>query len=143
MVGSAIVDASTRKLRGPIWTDIPTCELRALDPVSGEVRWSLPEQLCSFALTADEDVLLMGLASCLGYYNLSNCRFSNTVTPGVSGARINNCRWDRIVSVTGYDRSLSALASSADQKRVDLFWPEQAILEAQGIYKTGVIDEGP
>ncbi|WP_123578530.1 SMP-30/gluconolactonase/LRE family protein [Pseudomonas sp. WP18] len=44
------------------WTDIPGCELRALAPASGEVqRWSLPESLCSFALTADEDVLLMGL----------------------------------------------------------------------------------
>lgn len=42
------------------WTDIPSCELRALDPVSGEVqRWPLPESLGSFALTADEDVLPM------------------------------------------------------------------------------------
>jgi len=79
------------------WTDIPGCELRALDPVSGDVqRWSLPEPLGSFALTADEDVLLMGLASCLGYYNLSTARFSKiTATPGVAGTLINDGRCDR------------------------------------------------
>ncbi|WP_262416937.1 SMP-30/gluconolactonase/LRE family protein [Pseudomonas sp. P867] len=66
------------------WTDIPGCELLALDPFSGEVqRWSLPEPLGSFALTTNADVLLMGLASCLGYCNLSTGRFSKiTATPG-------------------------------------------------------------
>ncbi|WP_131699826.1 SMP-30/gluconolactonase/LRE family protein [Pseudomonas sp. JAI120] len=80
------------------WTDIPGCELRALAPQRGEVqRWSLPEPLGSFALTADEDVLLMGLASCLGYYNLSTGRFSKiTATPGVPGTRINDGRCDRM-----------------------------------------------
>lgn len=80
------------------WTDIPGCELRALDPESGEVqRCSLPEPLGSFALTADEDILLMGLASCLGYYNLSTGRFSKiTATPGVAGTRLNDGRCDRM-----------------------------------------------
>lgn len=80
------------------WTDIPGWELRALDPTSGEVqRWSLPESLGSFALTADEDILLMGLASCLGYYRLSTGRFSKiAATPGVPGTRINDGRCDRI-----------------------------------------------
>ncbi|MFJ3448456.1 SMP-30/gluconolactonase/LRE family protein [Pseudomonas sichuanensis] len=80
------------------WTDIPGCELRALTLVSGEVqRWSLPEPLGSFALTADEDVLLVGLASCLGYYSLSTGRFSKiAVTPGVPGTRINDGRCDRM-----------------------------------------------
>ena len=80
------------------WTDIPSCELRAIDPVNGEVqRWPLPESLGSFALTADEDVLLMGLASCLGYYQLSTGRFSRiAVTPGVPGTRINDGRCDRM-----------------------------------------------
>lgn len=80
------------------WTDIPSCELRAIDLVSGEVQcWPLPESLGSFALTADEDVLLMGLASCLGYYQLSTGRFSRiAVTPGVPGTRINDGRCDRM-----------------------------------------------
>jgi len=80
------------------WTDIPGCELRALDPTSGEVQcWSLPESLGSFALTADEDVLLMGLASCLGYYRLSTGRFSKiAATPGVPGTRINDGRCDHM-----------------------------------------------
>ncbi|MFR0713638.1 SMP-30/gluconolactonase/LRE family protein [Enterobacterales bacterium BD_CKDN230030183-1A_HGKHYDSX7] len=80
------------------WTDIPGCQLHALDPVSGAVRhWSLAEPLGSFALTADENVLLMGLASCLGYYNLRTSRFSKiAVTPGVPGTRINDGRCDRM-----------------------------------------------
>lgn len=80
------------------WTDIPGCELRALGPESGEVqRCSLPEPLGSFALTTDEDILLMGLASCLGYYNLSTGRFSKIIaTPGVAGTRINDGRCDRM-----------------------------------------------
>ena len=80
------------------WTDIPACELLALDPVNGEVqRWPLPEPLGSFALTADEDVLLMGLASCLGYYNLITCHFTKiTATPGVAATRINDGRCDRM-----------------------------------------------
>lgn len=80
------------------WTDIPGCELRALTPASGEVQcWSLPEPLGSFALTAAEDVLLMGLASCLGYYNLSTGRFRKiTATPGAPGTRINDGRCDRM-----------------------------------------------
>ena len=80
------------------WTDIPGCELRALEPESGKIqRWSLAEPLGSFALTADEDVLLMGLASCLGYFNLSTGRFSKiTATPGVPGTRINDGRCDRM-----------------------------------------------
>ncbi|CAI8759148.1 SMP-30/gluconolactonase/LRE family protein [Pseudomonas chlororaphis] len=80
------------------WTDIPSCELRALDSASGEVQsWSLPEPLGSFALTPDEDVLLMGLASCLGYYNLNTNLFIKvTETPGVRGTRINDGRCDRM-----------------------------------------------
>lgn len=39
----------------------------------------------------------MGLASCLGYYNLSTGRFSKiTATPGVPGTRINDGRCDRM-----------------------------------------------
>lgn len=80
------------------WTDIPGCELRALDLTSGEVqRWSLPESLGSFALTAGEDVLLMGLAPCLGYYQLTTGRFSKiAATPGAPGTRINDSRCDRM-----------------------------------------------
>ena len=80
------------------WTDIPGCELLALDLVSGEVqRWRVPEPLGSFTLTRNADVLLMGLASCLGYYNLSTGRFTKiTITPGVPGTRINDGRCDRM-----------------------------------------------
>lgn len=80
------------------WTDIPGCRLLSLDPATGEVQhWSLPEPLGSFALTADEDVLLMGLASGLGYYKLSSGHLTRiAVTPGVPGTRINDGRCDRM-----------------------------------------------
>lgn len=79
------------------WTDIPGCQLRALDPISGDVRhWSLSEPLGSFALTADKNVLLMGLASGLGYYNLTNGHFTKiAASPGVTSTRINDGRCDR------------------------------------------------
>lgn len=80
------------------WTDILGCELRALHPASGEKQSrSLPQPLGSFALTADKDVLLMGLASCLGFYNLGTVRFNKiAVTPGLPGTRINDGRCDRM-----------------------------------------------
>lgn len=79
------------------WTDIPDCKLRALDPISGDIRhWSLSEPLGSFALTADKNVLLMGLASGLGYYNLTNGHFAKiAASPGVASTRINDGRCDR------------------------------------------------
>ena len=79
------------------WTDIPDCKLRALDPISGDIRhWSLSEPLGSFALTADKNILLMGLASGLGYYNLTNGHFTKiAASPGAANTRINDGRCDR------------------------------------------------
>lgn len=79
------------------WTDIPDCKLRALAPISGDIRhWSLSEPLGSFALTADKNVLLMGLASGLGYYNLTNGHFTKiAASPGAANTRINDGRCDR------------------------------------------------
>ncbi|MHC5178242.1 SMP-30/gluconolactonase/LRE family protein [Serratia rhizosphaerae] len=80
------------------WTDIQGCELCALNLESGDIhRRPLPEPLGSFALTADKDTLLMGLASCLGYYSLTTGHFTKmTDTPGVAGTRINDGRCDRM-----------------------------------------------
>ncbi|WP_163447138.1 SMP-30/gluconolactonase/LRE family protein, partial [Escherichia coli] len=64
----------TRRL---FWTDIEGSELLALEKDKNVVmRWSLPERLGSFALTEKADVLLMGLASRLGLYNLNTQVFS-------------------------------------------------------------------
>lgn len=84
----------TRRL---FWTDIEGSELLALEKDKNVVmRWSLPERLGSFALTEKADVLLMGLASRLGLYNLNTQVFSTvSASPGVSGTRIGDGRCDR------------------------------------------------
>lgn len=80
------------------WSDIPACKLFALDPASGSVQhWPLPEPLGSFALTVSVEILLMGLASRLGYFNLVTGLFSEIAdTPGATGTRINDGRCDRL-----------------------------------------------
>jgi L-arabinonolactonase len=60
------------------------------------MRWSLPERLGSFALTENANVLLMGMASGLRFYDLSTCSFTSiVVSPGRVGTRIGDGRCDR------------------------------------------------
>lgn len=84
----------TRRL---YWIDIEGSELLALEEGSGVVtRWSLPERLGSFALTEKNDVLLMGLASRLAFYELSTGTFTTiAVSPGEAGTRTGDGRCDR------------------------------------------------
>nr|WP_236946361.1 SMP-30/gluconolactonase/LRE family protein [Kosakonia radicincitans] len=84
----------TRRL---FWTDIEGSELLALQEDSNVVmRWSLPERLGSFAFTEKTDVLLMGLASGLGFYELSTGIFTAVAaSPGEAGTRIGDGRSDR------------------------------------------------
>lgn len=84
----------TRRL---YWTDIEGRELLAMQEDSEEIsRWSLPERLGSFALTDEENVLLMGFESRLGYYDLQNGIFTLVAaSPGAQGTRINDGRCDR------------------------------------------------
>lgn len=79
------------------WTDIEGSELLAFEGDSSAVtRWSLPERLGSFALTEKTDVLLMGLASRIGFYDLKTCSFTELVSsPGEIGTRIGDGRCDR------------------------------------------------
>ena len=80
------------------WTDIHAARLHALDPVSGtHSEWEMPERLACFAFTDDVDVLLVGLASRLAFFNLA----TREVTPllAVEAAlpltRLNDGRCDR------------------------------------------------
>ena len=84
----------TRRL---YWTDIEGRELLAMQEDSEEIsRWSLPERLGSFALTEEENVLLMGFESRLGYYDLLSGIFTLVAaSPGAQGTRINDGRCDR------------------------------------------------
>jgi L-arabinonolactonase len=83
------------------WTDIYAATLWRFTPsdgVNGALRhWPLPERLCTFALTADSDRLLLGLASRLAWMSLS----SGEVTPisrieaHLPTTRLNDGRCDR------------------------------------------------
>ncbi|MFA3760040.1 SMP-30/gluconolactonase/LRE family protein [Yersinia sp. 2466 StPb PI] len=84
----------TRRL---YWTDIECSELLALEEGDDAVmRWSLPERLGSFALTEKSNILLMGLASRLAFYDL-NTGILTTVaaSPGETGTRTGDGRCDR------------------------------------------------
>lgn len=84
----------TRRL---YWTDIDGCELLALEEESHTVmRWSLPERLGSFTLTEKAGVLLMGLESKLGFYDLNTGIFTMVAaSPGETGTRTGDGRCDR------------------------------------------------
>lgn len=80
-----------------LWTDILGSTLWAHTPATGETRnWPMPERLASFALTADDDRLLLGLASRLAFYSFT----TGSITPiceveaGLS-TRLNDGRCDR------------------------------------------------
>lgn len=79
------------------WTDIPGATLYALTTSTGKVdSWLMPERLASFALTAHDDQLLLGLASRLALFNLSTGLIAELcpVEPGLS-TRVNDGRCDR------------------------------------------------
>lgn len=83
--------------RRVFWTDILGAKLYAHDPASGKTStWPMPEPLASFALTGDDDRLLLGLASRLAFFYFS----SGTIEPicdveaGLT-TRLNDGRCDR------------------------------------------------
>ena len=80
-----------------LWTDILGARLYAHDPASGKTSsWTMPEPLASFALTGNDDRLLLGLASQLAFFDFS----TGAVTPicaveaGLT-TRLNDGRCDR------------------------------------------------
>lgn len=85
------------RLARVFWTNIEAARLHSLDPLTG-VRsdWVMPERLSCFALTADDDVLLVGLASGLAFFNLKTLAITPIcqVEDGVS-TRLNDGRCDR------------------------------------------------
>ncbi len=80
-----------------LWTDILGATLYAHDLATGKTRrWAMPEPLASFALTADQNRLLLGLASQLALFDLD----SGAVAPVCAveqglPTRLNDGRCDR------------------------------------------------
>ncbi|WP_426104970.1 SMP-30/gluconolactonase/LRE family protein [Massilia sp. TSP1-1-2] len=80
-----------------LWTDILGATLYAHHPATGTTStWPMPEPLASFALTGNDDRLLLGLASQLAFFDFS----TGAVTPicaveaGLT-TRLNDGRCDR------------------------------------------------
>jgi L-arabinonolactonase len=81
-----------------LWTDIPAGMLWAHTPATGATQsWTMPERVASFALTGDDDRLLLGLASGLAFFTLSSGRLERIcdVEPDLPTTRINDGRCDR------------------------------------------------
>ena len=95
-LGEGIVwDERGRRL---LWTDIEGSVLWAFTPVGGALqRWPLPERLCSMALTARDDRLLLGLASGLSFFDLASGEFTRIcdIEAHLPTTRLNDGRVDR------------------------------------------------
>ncbi len=80
-----------------LWTNILGSALWAHHPASGKTEsWAMPERLACFALTGDDDRLLVGLASQLAFYHFSTGAMTPiaAVEAGLT-TRLNDGRCDR------------------------------------------------
>ena len=80
------------------WTNIEGCRLHALVLATGErQQWDMPERLACFALTDNDDVLLLGLASRLAWFQLHNGLVTplRAVEADLPMTRLNDGRCDR------------------------------------------------
>lgn len=81
-----------------LWTDILGAALWCLTPATGVTQsWPMPERLATFALTADDDRLLLGLASQLAWFRFSeqSVRPICSVEAELPHTRVNDGRCDR------------------------------------------------
>ena len=80
------------------WTDILGSMLWARDAATGAVHsWPMPERLGSFALTASEGRLLLGLATRLAWFDVASGAVDTicTVEAELPSTRLNDGRCDR------------------------------------------------
>jgi L-arabinonolactonase len=79
------------------WTDIEGARLWRYDPRDGSSTfWRMPERLATFALCADPQYLLLGLATHLAFFDLATGETQRIVDvePGLN-TRVNDGRCDR------------------------------------------------
>jgi len=81
-----------------LWTDIEASALWSHEPAGGALRrWPLPERLCSMALTAHDERLLLGLESGLAWFDGASGEVSRIceVEAHLPTTRLNDGRCDR------------------------------------------------
>ncbi|MBP0598692.1 SMP-30/gluconolactonase/LRE family protein [Herbaspirillum sp. LeCh32-8] len=80
------------------WTDIHASRLWSHHPQSGATRsWGMPERLCCYAFTGDDEQLLLGLESRLAFFNLATGAIAPIcdIEADLPGTRLNDGRCDR------------------------------------------------
>lgn len=80
------------------WTDIEAHRLHCYRPDTGtRSEWTMPERLSCFAFTRDENILLLGLASRLAFFNLRTQAVTDLcgVEAELPMTRVNDGRCDR------------------------------------------------
>jgi L-arabinonolactonase len=79
------------------WTDIEGARLWRYDPRDGtRVSWAMPERLATFALCADAQYLLLGLATHLAFFNPATAETQRIVEVEADlNTRVNDGRCDR------------------------------------------------
>lgn len=81
-----------------LWTDIEGAVLHAYTPATGgTASWTMPERLASFALTDDDNRLLLGLASRLAWFDFASGAITAIcdVEAHLPDTRVNDGRCDR------------------------------------------------
>ena len=80
------------------WTNIEGCQLHALELATGARQtWDMPERLACFAQTDCDDILLLGLASRLAWFDARSGAVTplHTVEGDLPMTRLNDGRCDR------------------------------------------------
>ena len=80
------------------WTNIEGCQLHALELATGARQtWDMPERLACFAQTDSDDILLLGLASRLAWFDARSGSVTplHTVEGDLPMTRLNDGRCDR------------------------------------------------
>ena len=80
------------------WTNIEGCQLHALELATGARQtWDMPERLACFAQTDRDDILLLGLASRLAWFDARSGAVTplHTVEGDLPMTRLNDGRCDR------------------------------------------------
>lgn len=87
-----------RRTQRLLWTDILGAALWCLTPATGVTQsWPMPERLATFALSEDDDRLLLGLASQLAWFRFSDRQITPicAVEAELPHTRVNDGRCDR------------------------------------------------
>lgn len=118
------------------WTDIQRGVLWCHVPATGKTSsWNMPERLACFALTQDNGILLLGLASRLAFFHLSTGIVETIceVEAELSATRLNDGRCDRYGNFV-----FGTLNEEPQRERIGSFYRLNAELQLERLPLGGV-----